>query len=788
MRAEPKTVVPSQDAPSEAPARCVRTLLAVLQAEPGVRGVMLDLPAGQLCLRYDPQRVAPERVQRLAQELGVELVAEWEQCPLRQQGVRCSDCVQGLLATEPPPAPGGPRVAVRPEAEAITVEYTSDDASLPTISKSIARVGYLVRPAPRTREALHAARAREEAIGRRMAALTLCCLLATATAWLGETTHLLAHPAAVALYSVAYLTGGVYSTRKALQELRTGTLSVDMLMILAALGAATVNAWVEGAVLLFLFSASNSLETYVLGRTRRAIEAVMDLSPEEAVVRREGQEQRVPVEALRLGDTVIVRPGERIAADGCIVAGSTSIDQAAMTGESVPVEKQVGDTVFAGTLNQQGAIEVEVTRLAGQTTLARIVQLVAEAQSAKAHSQRFTDWFGARYTLGVLGAALLTLLIPILFLAAPFGPTFYRAMTVLVVASPCAVVIAIPATILAAISGAARGGVLFKGGAHLEQAATLRAIAFDKTGTLTLGRPRLVDIRVAEGASSEEVLCLAASAESLSEHPLARAIVEAAKERGLQMETATSLEALVGRGVRAQVGERSVLVGKAPLFTEQGITVPADLAAAAVELAAQGKTTVFVGDTTRVLGLLAASDTLRTGTEEAIRDLRALGIARLVMLTGDNPTAARAIATRLGMDFEAELMPEDKLRVIERLRTRYGAVAMVGDGINDAPSLAAANLGVSLAGTGTDVALETADLVLMAADLRHLPYAISLARHTDRIIRQNLFFAFGMMALLLTMTYLGHLRLPLAVLGHEGSTVLVILNGLRLLAFPRAGS
>jgi Cd2+/Zn2+-exporting ATPase len=445
----------------------------------------------------------------------------------------------------------------------------------------------------------------------------------------------------------------------------------------------------------------------------------------------------------------------------------------------------VGDTVYAGTLNQQGAIEIAVTRLAGESTLARVVQLVAEAQSERAQSQRFTEWFGARYTIGVLGAALLTLLVPLVFLHAPFGHAFYRAMTVLVVASPCAVVISIPATILAAITSAARAGVLFKGGAHLEQAATLQAIAFDKTGTLTVGRPRLVALVAAEGVSEEEVLRLAAAAESLSEHPLARAIVEAAKERGLTLEPASNLEALVGRGLRALVGARQVWVGKEVLFTERGLTLPDRLAAASERLASEGKTTMFVGEETRVLGLLAVADTIRPHTEEALQELHTLGIPHLFMLTGDNPAVARAIAGRLGMEFEAELLPEDKLRILQDLRARYGPVAMVGDGINDAPSLAVADLGISLAATGTDVALETASMVLMADDLRYLPYAISLARYANRIIRQNLLFAFGMMALLLSVTFFGTLRLPFAVLGHEGSTVLVILNGLRLLAFPK---
>jgi Cd2+/Zn2+-exporting ATPase len=352
------------------------------------------------------------------------------------------------------------------------------------------------------------------------------------------------------------------------------------------------------------------------------------------------------------------------------------------------------------------------------------------------------------------------------------------------VASPCAVVISVPAAILTAITAAARGGVLFKGGAPLEQAAALRAVAFDKTGTLTVGRPRVTDLRAAAGRSPEDVLQLAAAAEALSEHPLARAVVAAAKERGLPPLTASDLEALVGRGVRAEVAGRRVLVGKAELFPDPG-AVPADLAAAAADWAAAGRTVLFVGAEAEVWGVLAVADTLRPGAEEAMTRLRALGVKHLIMLTGDNRRVAQAIAGRLGIAFDAELVPEDKLKEIHSLRARFGVVAMVGDGINDAPALAAAGLGVSLGGAGTDVALETADVVLTGDDLRLLPWAVGLARGARRVVRENLLVAFGAMALLLVATFAGTLRMPLAVLGHEGSTVLVILNGLRLLAFPR---
>jgi Cd2+/Zn2+-exporting ATPase len=620
-----------------------------------------------------------------------------------------------------------------------------------------------------------------------MTALTATCLFALLCAWVADVSALVPYSSVLSLYVLAYVAGGLPSTVRALRDLAAGKANIDLLMVTAAAGAAIVNEWPEGAFLLFLFSLSNTLEGYVLGRTRRAIEALMDLSPEQATVRRDGREELVATEDLRVGDTLIVRPGERIAADGALTAGRTTVDQSAVTGESMPVEKGPGDPVFAATLNQHGAVEIRVNRLANESTLARIVRLVEEAQVARADSQRFTNWFGSRYTVAVLAAAVLALAGAMLVFGDGFGPAFYRAMVVLVVASPCAVVISIPAVILAAVTGGARGGVLVKGGAHLERAATLRAIAFDKTGTLTIGRPRLVALATTGRAREDEVLRLAASAEALSEHPLAHAMVAAARERRLTLEGAADVQALVGRGVRACVGGRTILVGKPELLKELG-ALPDSLAATAAEWADAGRTVLFVGDQDGALGAIAVADTLRPGALEALERLRRLGIEYLVMLTGDNRRVARAIAQHLGMDFEAELLPADKLSAINRLRERYENVGMVGDGINDAPSLAAATLGISLGGTGTDVALETADVVLMGDDLGRLPYAIALARQAQVVIRENLVFAFAVMIVLLGGALLGSLRMPYAVLGHEGSTVLVILNALRLLRFRWRGS
>lgn len=590
--------------------------------------------------------------------------------------------------------------------------------------------------------------------------------------------------ASLTAFLIAFVAGGTHVSGHAIEDLRKGRVSIDLLMILAAVGAAAIGDWAEGAILLFLFSLSHALEQFVLGRTRRAIRALMQLTPEEAVVLRNGQEQTIPVADLKIGDIVIVLPSNRIPADGAVKSGRTSIDQSPMTGESIPVDKNIGDPVFAGTLNQQGLIQIEVTRIAGESTLARMVKLVEVAQSERAASQQFTDWFGQSYTWLVLGGSLCVLWIGTL-LGESFSTAFYRAMTVLVVSSPCAVVISIPAAILSAITSAARGGVLFKGGTYLERAALLKAMAFDKTGTLTLGRPRLVNIVPAPGVLELDLLSAGAALEKHSEHPLARAIVEAAATRALVIPEASAVEAVVGHGIVGTWNGHQLRAGKLSWFRDNKIALDNELVRQADALQSTGKTVICVGDESRAWGLLAVADTLRPTAAAAIHELRQLGISPLIMLSGDHPAVAGQIAGELGMEFQGGLLPEDKLRIIETLRKSQGPIGMIGDGMNDAPSLAAADVGFSLGGAGTDVALETADIVLLADDLRRLPYAIALARRTQQIIRQNLILAFTVMGTLLICAMLIRLPLPLAVMGHEGSTVAVILNGLRLLAYPK---
>ena len=605
------------------------------------------------------------------------------------------------------------------------------------------------------------------------------CLLGLATAWAG---HQLGWPTAVitAWYAGAYVAGGLLATQNALVSLRQRQINVDLLMVLAALGAASIGYWQEGGILLFLFSLSNALQAYALERTRRAITKLMDLRPDTAVVLDNGEERRVPVEAVAVGQLLLVRPGDRLPLDGVVERGITSSDQAPITGESLPVTTRPGDPVFAGTINQEGAITVRVTKPAGESTLARIISLVIEAHESKAPTERWLARLEQRYAALVIAITLLAIGLPLLW-GEPFGPSFYRAMTLMVVASPCAVAMAMPSAMLSAIANAARQGILFKGGAHLEAMATLKAIALDKTGTLTTGRLRVTDVAPLDGVAPATVLRLAASVERHSEHPIGHALVEAARQQHLELSEPEAVQAVPGRGVRGLVGGQPVTVGNPDLFAESGVTLPPALAAIVHRFQAEGKTVMAVvaGEP---LGAIAVADTPRPTAARVIQRLRRLGIRRIVMLTGDNRVVAEALGRQLGIDeVQAELLPQEKQQVVAELVRREGQVAMVGDGVNDAPALATATVGVAMGAAGTDVALETADVVLMADDLDKLAYVIELSRRTRRVVIQNLTFALAVIVLLVLSTFGGIMTLPVGVFGHEGSTVLVLLNSLRLL-------
>ena len=597
-------------------------------------------------------------------------------------------------------------------------------------------------------------------------------------------------------YGVAYVFGGWYGLKGAVETLRHGGVDIDLLMIVAAVGALSINAPFEGAMLLFLFSLSNTLQHYAIGRSRRAIKSLVEMRPDEAQVLHDGEEVTVPIDEVAVGDVFVVRPGDKIPLDGVVTSGEGTVDQASLTGESVPVPKEPGDEVFGGTINESGSLEIEVTRQAHESAISRLINMVERAQSEKAPTQRLIDRLEQPYVLGVFALTIAAIAIPLAF-GNEFTSTFYRAMTLMVAASPCAVIISTPAAVLSAIASGGRQGVLFKGGEHVEAAANIDAVAFDKTGTLTQGETQLTDVFVRDGPADEaltpdELLSLAAAVQARSEHHLARATVTEAKERALDIPDAQRFQSEAGKGVRAHVDDGVIHIGNRS-YVE---TVLNDTSIDGLDpgldrlqsLEAEGKTSVLVtrehGSHASVLGWLAFTDTVRPGAAEMIENLRSLGVEHIVMLTGDNERVAQQIADEVGIDeVQAELLPEEKVTTIEGLLERYENVAMVGDGVNDAPALATATLGIAMGGAGTDVALETADVVLMGDDLGKIPYVLGLGRRTRRTLTVNLAIAFGAIALMVGTILLRGIPLPLAVVGHEGSTVIVSLNGLRLLGY-----
>lgn len=593
----------------------------------------------------------------------------------------------------------------------------------------------------------------------------------------------------LAMYLLAYSCGGYFGLRAGVTSIRQGRIDIDLLMILAAVGAVAVGAPFEGALLLFLFSLSNVLQAYALDRTRSAIRALTRLRPDSAVVLQSADDpagRRMPVEDITVDALVLVRPGDRIPLDGVVVAGASSVDQATITGESMPVDRAPGDDVLAGTINQNGRLVVQVRRSSGESTIARVITLVEEARENQAKTERFLDRFEQYYAVGVIGVTVLAGILPVYLLGWSWGESLYKAITLMVAASPCALIISTPASILSSIGNGARRGILFKGGVHVEQAAKLQVVAFDKTGTLTEGKPHVSDIISLSEETEEEILRIAAALEAGSRHVIAAAIGEEAQRRRLDTPQVESFASQSGSGVTGMIGQREFRITNPRGISREETR---DRLAATVDaLESEGKTVVLLHEEGRgVLGVIAVRDRIRQEAHEVVQRLRKEGIQRVVMLTGDNWRAARAIGEQAGVDeVFAELMPEDKLETIRRIEETWGAAAMVGDGVNDAPALAGARLGIAMGAAGTDVALETADVVLLSDDLEKLPYLVALSRQTRRTLVTNLAVAMGLIVMMVVGIYTIDLPLPLAVVGHEGGTVLVSLNGLRLLMFRQS--
>nr|WP_102028963.1 heavy metal translocating P-type ATPase [Salirhabdus sp. Marseille-P4669] len=597
-------------------------------------------------------------------------------------------------------------------------------------------------------------------------------------AWLTESY--LSESITVGLFLLAYLIGGFAKAKEGMEEtIKNKNLNVELLMVLAAIGSAIIGYWMEGAILIFIFALSGALETYTMNKSEKEISSLMKLQPEHAVRVQNGEEQIVPVEVLEIGDHILVKAGDRIPADGVILKGMTSIDEAAITGESIPVDKRTGDNVLAGTVNINGTLTIEVTKTSTDSLFQKIIHLVNNAKSERSPSQLFIERFEGTYVKVVLIGAVLMMVVPHYLFSWSFEDTFYRAMIFLVVASPCALVASIMPATLAAISKGARGGILFKGGVHLENLANIDAIAFDKTGTITNGKPEVTDVFINEQYSNKEILSIIGSIEKASSHPLANAIVHYIEKQNILHNTPIDdMITTSGNGVQATATGSTWKIGK-PDFVglEKAEAFQNGIYQAYV---AQGKTIVFVSKDDEIVALFALQDTVRKIAIQVIQKLNKAGI-KTVMITGDHEKTAKVIAEECGIkEYYANCLPEDKVTILKNLQQNQKRVAMIGDGINDAPALATANLGIAM-GEGTDVALETADVVLMKNDLAKIPTAISLSKKMNRIVKQNVVFSISIIGILLLSNFVQALNLPLGVIGHEGSTIFVILNGLRLL-------
>jgi Cd2+/Zn2+-exporting ATPase len=787
---------------------CVHRLTETLDGAPGVEDVHLvdeaDGGSARLCLHYDPATTSLSRIKARAEAAGAALTERYAHVLWSVTGIghirkarsvgESLSRIDGVMEADV--APG----LVRVEFDRTLLDEAALREALTARKVSVAdgtddHEGHD-----------HGGGAHDHGgpFGERS---ELVFAIASATLWtLGlilELATSVEGAPLTAIFIASGLLGGYFTSREAIDSVRNGRFEIDFLMLIAAAGAAVLGKWEEGALLLALFSLGHALEGYAMGRARRAIEALAELAPSTAVIRDDQGEREVPVEDLTVGDTVVVKPNERIPADGFVAAGTSAVDQAPLTGESIPVDKvpvadpaaalaepervPAASRLFSGTINGAGQLDLVVTRLTADSTLSKLATMVREAETQASPTQRFTDRFERIFV-----PAVLVLVVAVMVIGGIMGSwseAFYRAMAVLVAASPCALAIATPSAVLAAVARAGQLGVLVKGGGPLENLGTLRAIAFDKTGTLTEGRPRLTDVVGATGVDETELLAVAVAVERRSDHPLAAAITRDGADRlgpAEQLE-ATDVTAITGRGIRATVEGDEVLIGNTALFGDRGGVEPA-VAEAVGALQAQGRTIMIVKRAGSFLGVLGLMDTPRADARPAIEELETVGIRRAIMLSGDHQLVAESIAREVGLE-EAwgDLMPEDKVAAVERLRASEGKVAMVGDGVNDAPALAHATVGIAMGAAGSDVALETADVALMGDDLSKLPVVIGLSRKGSGIIRQNLFLSLGMVAFLIPATLLGYMGIGPAVVLHEGSTLVVVANALRLLAYRPGG-
>jgi len=807
---------------------CVQRIISELQYRRGIDKVHVvphaDGATAQLCFHYDPQVISVNRVEQLAKEAGASIAAHYGHLLIETSGVRQprhARVVEETLSSKK----GIQSVAVSGTGF-VQVEYDRQITTEERVLQMVKEAGLSIKNvedfhkqgSDETSEGAHHHHEHKEGeehhhdegghshggiFGEKTELIfAIICGAFLALGFGLSFVNGLPTYIPIIAYGIAYFFGGFYTTKEAIQGISKGDFEIDFLMLVAAIGAAILGQWAEGALLLFLFSLGHSLEHYAMDKAKKSIAALTALAPKTALLKRGNELSEVKIETLKTGDVILVKPNSKIAADGFVVGGNSSVNQAPITGESIPVDKQPVDNaelsveeaekldakhrVFAGSINGGENLEIKVTRVAADSTIARLVKLVNEAQTQKSPTQNFTDKLEKYYVPSVLILVGL-LLLAFLVIDEPFSASFYRAMAVLVAASPCALAISTPSAVLSGVARAARGGVLVKGGKPLEELGSLTAIAFDKTGTLTEGKPKLTGVYPLNNRSEEEVLPVIIAVEQLSDHPLAAAVVKGGLEKlGKEVEPASHLEAIAGRGVKADYKGTTVRIGNKEMFSEGGSALPDDIRRQVEDLEGKGNTTMIAKQDEDYLAIITLLDVPRADAKETLARLKEKGIRKMIMLTGDNSKVAQAIAKEIGItDAWGNLLPEQKVEAIEKLRREEGRVAMVGDGVNDAPAMAKSTVGIAMGAAGSDVALETADIALMADKLENLPFAIGLSRKAHAIIRQNVLISLGMVVILIPLTILGIAEMGPAVIGHEGSTIVVVFNALRLLGYKK---
>ncbi len=809
---------------------CVNRIIQALSDESGIEKIHIipetEETKAQLCFHFDPEKISLQKVEKLATIAGANITERYGHLLLDVKGIRHVRHAR-LIETSLRTLDGILSVSVS-AADWISIEF---DKRLISAKKIYARLNGLGNEviSPGLTAVVHKHKHEEEApegnekqihedqhhqeetqghhhggmFGEKTELVfALICGAFLAIGFSLSFIKSISTVVSITFCIGAYLFGGFYTTKEAVQSITKGRFEIDFLMLVAAVGAAALGEWMEGSLLLFLFSLGHSLEHFAMEKARKSIAALASLAPKTALLKSGGDVKEVKIEELKKGDIILVKPNSKIAADGFIVKGSSTVNQAPITGESVPVDKKaVTDAnislgsagkldavfnVFAGSINGANTLEIKVTRIAADSTIARLVKMVNEAETQKSPTQNFTNKIEKYYVPSVLGLVVL-LLFAFLVINEPFSASFYRAMAVLVAASPCALAISTPSAVLSGVARAAKGGVLIKGGKPLEELGSLTAIAFDKTGTLTKGKPTLTGVYPLNGSEEKELLEVVIAVEKLSDHPLAAAMVKGAVDKlGNDVPAAAHVSAIQGRGIRADYNGTEIYIGNAALFTGKHDKLPQEILSRVANLEELGNTTMLVQQNAKFIGIITLMDVARSDAKETLAQLKNAGIRKMIMLTGDNQRVAEAIAKEIGITTAVgNLLPEQKVQAIAKLRKEEKKVAMVGDGVNDAPAMAKSTVGIAMGAAGSDVALETADIALMADELANLPFAIGLSKKARSIIRQNLIISLGMVAVLIPLTISGMAHIGPAVIGHEGSTLLVVFNGLRLLAYAK---